>query len=145
MSKAPRIPGAKRRNMFADLHSDLANRTDMVGRGKSKGKLSKGLSYLGRVASPEYDLQGMIAAYGVEFVRTLVEEVNEGRVDCRQEVERWSAHKALYGNNFDAVRHDYFKPAKAGETVYSPALVPVSVYDEDMIGSELSDPLADVA
>lgn len=61
---------------------------------KAKG-ISKAKGYLSRVFCVEYDLKGMIDAYGVEFMHTLVDMVAEGELDCREHVQRWSAHKAL--------------------------------------------------
>lgn len=57
--------------------------------------LSKSTSYLHRIATIEYDLQGMIQAYGIEFIHWLADEIHTGRVNCKQSVDRWSADVAL--------------------------------------------------
>lgn len=55
-------------------------------------KLSKATSYLNRICTIEYDLHGAVQAYGVDFVHWLVDEIADGRVDCKQDVDRWAAH-----------------------------------------------------
>jgi len=47
------------------------------------------------VESIEYDLHGMIQAYGIDFIHWLANEINHGRVNCKQDVDRWAAHIAL--------------------------------------------------
>jgi len=87
--------------------SDLANRTDLRGKGKGRRGISKSLAYLARVFCVEYDAKHMIDAYGLEFMHYLLDEIAAGRVDCRQSVERWSAHKAISSEPFAAVKHEY--------------------------------------
>lgn len=61
---------------------------------------SKAKGYTTRIFSVEYDLKGMIDAYGINFIHWLADEIEGGRVNCKQDVQRWSAHIAL---NNDAV------------------------------------------
>jgi hypothetical protein len=61
---------------------------------KAKG-LSKAQCYLSRIFTIEYDLDGAIKAYGPDFLHWLIDEIAAGRVNCKQDVDRWSAHLAL--------------------------------------------------
>lgn len=61
----------------------------------AKPGINKADGYVARVFCAEYDLNGMIQAYGIEFVHWLADEIAAGRVDCRQHVQRWCAHVAL--------------------------------------------------
>lgn len=77
-----------------------------------KPGISKSKGYLNRVFCVEYDLHGMVQAYGVDFMHWLVDEIAAGRVNCKQDVERWAAHKALEQDaNFAEVAHRYGEPA----------------------------------
>lgn len=57
--------------------------------------ISKSQGYLNRVFCVEYDLDGMIKAYGSSFMHWLVDEIAAGRINCKQDVERWAAHVAI--------------------------------------------------
>jgi len=61
---------------------------------RAKG-ISKSTGYLARVFTVEYDLNGAIQAYGPDFLHWLIDEISAGRVNCKQDVDRWSAHLAL--------------------------------------------------
>lgn len=61
---------------------------------RAKG-ISKAQGYLTRVFTIEYDLNGMIEAHGREFVIWLMDEIISGRVNVKQDVDRWSAHVRL--------------------------------------------------
>lgn len=74
---------------------------------KARG-ISKSIGYLNRVFCVEYDLDGMIKAYGVEFMHWLIDEIAAGRVNCKQDVERWAAHVHLSKDyNFAKVAETY--------------------------------------
>jgi len=60
-------------------------------------KISKAQSYAVRLFAVEYDLHGMIGAYGPDFVKLLVDQIVAGKIDCRQCVDRWSAHMSMFG------------------------------------------------
>jgi hypothetical protein len=57
--------------------------------------ISKSTGYINRVFCVEYDIKGMIDAYGINFVHWLADEINAGRIDCKSDVQRWSAHVAI--------------------------------------------------
>lgn len=61
---------------------------------RAKG-ISKAQGYITRVFTAEYDLHGMIEAYGREFIVWLMDEIIAGRVNCKQDVDRWAAHVRL--------------------------------------------------
>lgn len=64
--------------------------------------ISKSQGYANRVFCVEYDLKGMIDAYGLNFIHWLADEIAEGKINCKQNVERWSAHVAItQDHNFD--------------------------------------------
>lgn len=78
---------------------------------RAKG-ISKATGYKARVFTAEYDLKGMVDAYGLEFVIHLAKLVAAGKVNCKQDVDRWSAHVALeadYAFNayYDAHKHRF--------------------------------------
>lgn len=74
---------------------------------RAKG-LSKSKGYINRVFCVEYDAKGMIDAYGIEFMHWLLDEIHAGRMNCKQYVERWSAHVHLNNTKeFAPVRHRY--------------------------------------
>lgn len=78
---------------------------------RAKG-ISKAKGYEARVFTVEYDLHGMIQAYGLEFVHWLADEIASGRVNCKQDVDRWSAHIAISKDyNFSKVADSYGEPA----------------------------------
>lgn len=79
-------------------------------------KISKAQGYATRIFTAEYDLLGMIEAYGIENVIRLAHQINDGQIKevsrelkARQNAlaqslnprnasataQRWSAHKAL--------------------------------------------------
>lgn len=60
-----------------------------------KPGISKSTGYINRVFTIEYDLYGMIQAYGIEFIHWLADEIHSGRINCRQDVDRWAAHVAI--------------------------------------------------
>ncbi len=92
----------------ADRRTNIAARNDLQGQGKSKRKgISKALAYIARIFCVEYDLKHMIDAYGADFVHYLTDEIAAGRVNCKQDVERWSAHKAISSVPFEQVRNHY--------------------------------------
>lgn len=64
-------------------------------------KISKSQGYLVRLFAVEYDLDGMIKAYGPDFVKLLVDQIVAGKIDCRQCVDRWAADKSLFGDSLD--------------------------------------------
>jgi len=70
----------------------------MSSRRRHPSKISKAQGYLVRLYAVEYDLHGMIQAYGAEFVIKLVRLIEDGKIDCRQCVDRWAADRALYGD-----------------------------------------------
>lgn len=73
-----------------------------------KPGISKSTGYLNRVFCVEYDLHGMIKAYGPSFMHWLIDEIEAGRINCKQDVERWSAHVALSKDyNFAKVQDSY--------------------------------------
>lgn len=57
--------------------------------------ISKSQGYSTRVFCIEYDLKGMIDAYGINFIHWLADEIDDGKINCKQTVERWSAHVAI--------------------------------------------------
>lgn len=64
--------------------------------------ITKAQGYLNRVYTVEYDLKGMVDAYGVDFMHYLLDRVAAGEINCKQSVDRWSADVALNGSyNFD--------------------------------------------
>ena len=73
-----------------------------------RGKLGfgKDVGYLNRVFTVEYDLNGMLKAYGPEFIHWLVDEITAGRIDTRQCVDRWAADKHIT-SSFASVQADY--------------------------------------
>lgn len=74
---------------------------------RAKG-ISKSQGYLNRVFCVEYDLHGMIKAYGPTFMHWLIDEIEAGRVNCKQDVERWAAHVHLTNDyNFEKVADAY--------------------------------------
>lgn len=85
---------------YSDQTSNLANRKDLRGKGQSRKGLGKALAYLARVFCVEYDMKGMIEAYGVDFCHYLLDEIAAGNVNCKQDVERWSAYKAIHNVSF---------------------------------------------
>jgi len=65
--------------------------------------ISKAKGYTTRVFCVEYDLKGMIDAYGLNFVHWLADEIEAGNINTKQNVQRWSAHVALTQDvTFDA-------------------------------------------
>jgi len=60
-----------------------------------KGGISKSKGYTTRVFCAEYDLKGMIDAYGINFVHWLADEIAAGKINCKSTVQRWSAHVAI--------------------------------------------------
>ena len=71
-------------------------------------RISKAHAYKSRIFTVEYDLAGMINAYGLEFVHWLADEIANGRIDARQCVDRWSADVALTNDyNFSRRVHKY--------------------------------------
>jgi len=93
--------------MVSDRNSNLSDRNDLKGKGRGRKGIGKALAYLSRVFCVEYDFNGAIEAYGVDFCHYLLDEIAAGRVNCKQNVERWSAHKALHNVPFASVRSDY--------------------------------------
>ena len=70
--------------------------------------ISKAQGYLSRVFCIEYDLAGAINAYGLEFTHWLLDEIAAGRVNTKQDVERWAAHVHLTQDyTFTDVRANY--------------------------------------
>lgn len=70
--------------------------------------ISKDTAYLNRIYTIEYDLASAINAYGLQFCHWLLDEIASGRVNCKQDVDRWSAHIALHKNyNFEEVESHY--------------------------------------
>lgn len=63
----------------------------------ARGGITKSQGYLNRVFCVEYDAKGMIDAYGIEFMHELLDAIASNKVNCKQSVERWSAHVALNG------------------------------------------------
>lgn len=63
-----------------------------------KPGITKAKGYTSRVFCVEYDLKGMIDAYGINFVHWLADEISAGNINCKQNVERWSAHVAITNN-----------------------------------------------
>ena len=61
---------------------------------RAKG-ITKASGYLNRVFTAEYDLKGMIDAYGIDFIHWLADEIASGKIDCKQDVERWAATVAI--------------------------------------------------
>jgi len=70
----------------------------MASRRKNPSKISKAQGYLVRLFAVEYDLHGMINAYGPDFVKLLVDQIVAGKIDCRQCVDRWAADVSLFGS-----------------------------------------------
>lgn len=80
----------------------------MARRSKLNNGFAKSHGYINRVYTVEYDLHGMIQAYGLKFVHWLADEIAEGRINCKQDVDRWSAHLALGKHrDFDKVASTY--------------------------------------
>lgn len=74
---------------------------------RAKG-ISKEQGYLHRVFTVEYDFAGAINAYGLEFCHWLLDEIASGRVNCKQDVDRWAAHVAINKDySFEQVRDSY--------------------------------------
>lgn len=74
---------------------------------KARG-ISKANGYINRIFCVEYDLDGMIKAYGSEFMHWLIDEIAAGRINCKQDVERWAAHVHLSKDyNFAKVKDSY--------------------------------------
>lgn len=65
-------------------------------------KISKAQGYIHRLFAVEYDLDGMVKAYGIDFVCELARAIAAGKIDCRQAVQRWSADRAMYGADINA-------------------------------------------
>lgn len=70
-----------------------------MSRRRHQTKLSKAQSYIHRIATIEYDMDGMIKAYGLPFVIEFAKAVASGKIDCRQCVDRWASHTSMYGSN----------------------------------------------
>jgi len=97
----------------ADTRLPIANMPTMVRGGKGKKGIAKALAYVARVFCVEYDLFHMIIAYGAPFLHWLIDEIVAGRVNCKQDVERWSAFYAMNPSvPFEAVRESYGAEAK---------------------------------
>lgn len=62
---------------------------------RSKAGVPKSHGYLTRIFTVEYDLKGMIDAYGIDFIHWFADEIAAGRVDCRHIVDRWAATVAI--------------------------------------------------
>ena len=75
-----------------------------MARRKNPLKLSKATSYINRIATIEYDMDGAIKAYGLQFCHWLLDEIAAGRVNCKQDVDRWSAHIHLH-KNYNFAKH----------------------------------------
>lgn len=73
----------------------------MASRRKNPSKISKAQGYLVRLFAVEYDLDGMIKAYGPDFVKLLVDQIVAGKIDCRQCVDRWAADVSLFGSSIE--------------------------------------------
>jgi len=104
----------------ADRRTNIAARNDLKGHGKSVRKgISKALAYIARIFCIEYDIKHAIDAYGADFLHMLIDEIKAGRVNCKQDVERWSAFKALNSHvSFETVKHEYFQePIADNDTV----------------------------
>lgn len=79
---------------------------------RAKG-ITKAMGYKTRVFTVEYDLLGMMEAYGRDFIVWLMDEIAAGRIDCRSDVQRWSAHVQLTADmNFHAHAADYGREAQ---------------------------------
>lgn len=80
--------------------------------------IDKATGYKHRLYCVEYDLLGMIQAYGPECMHWLIEEVMAGNIKADRDVQRWAAHKHLYKyestNNVPAPEHK-LRPAKAAK------------------------------
>ena len=61
---------------------------------RAKG-LNKATGYINRIFTVEYDLHGMINAYGIDFIHWLADEIAHGRINCKQDVDRWAATVAI--------------------------------------------------
>lgn len=91
---------------------------------RAKG-ISKSQGYNSRVFCVEYDLKGMIDAYGINFIHWLADEIADGKINCKSTVQRWSAQVALDKSlNFD------------------PALFQ---HNDDMSDADIDDLLSEVA
>ncbi len=64
---------------------------------RHRKQISKAQGYIHRLYTIEYDLHGMIQAYGPEFVKLMIDEITAGRIDVRQCVDRWAAHTSIHG------------------------------------------------
>ena len=83
-------------------------------------KISKAKSYVHRIACAEYDMHGMIEAYGVDFVIALAKAIKSGKINCKESTQRWSAHVSLNGgatSSFEAFASNYFNVPLEDESI----------------------------
>jgi len=59
-------------------------------------RLSKPELYFSRIMSVEYDLEGMICAYGPEAIHWLVDRIAAGQEIDRKDIAKFPAYKDLY-------------------------------------------------
>lgn len=79
---------------------------------KRKPGITKAKGYLNRIFTVEYDLEGMIKAYGPEFMHFLIDEITSGNTTAKYEVDRWVQHIQKHGRTgFDTVSHRYGRAA----------------------------------
>lgn len=59
-------------------------------------RLSKADGYLNRIFTVEYDLKAMLDAYGADMIHQLIDLILDGKINTRQDVDRWAATRSLY-------------------------------------------------